>query len=116
MLHARKKGTKEEYAIKKMAVSLLKEHNLISQIVKEVKIMYTLSKCEYVVRILDHFEDEDHIYLVMEMAKGVIYSKKFIHFSRDSFGSFSTNLEGLEKKQLLEFSEMSFLESKFFIA
>lgn len=57
-----------------MAVSLLKEHNLISQIVKEVKIMYTLSKCEYVVRILDHFEDEDHIYLVMEMAKGVILS------------------------------------------
>jgi hypothetical protein len=33
--------------------------------------MYTLSKCEYVVRIIDHFEDEENIYLVLEMAKGV---------------------------------------------
>ena len=53
-----------------MGVALLKEHGLLSQIVKEVKIMYTLSKCAYVIKIVDHFEDEDNIYLVMERAEG----------------------------------------------
>jgi hypothetical protein len=30
VLHVRKKGTKEEFAVKKMPISLLKEHNLLS--------------------------------------------------------------------------------------
>lgn len=56
-----------------MELSLLREHGLNGQIVNEVKVMYTLSKCEYVVKIYDHFEDEDHIYLVLEYAKGVLF-------------------------------------------
>lgn len=54
-----------------MEVSLLMEHDLNNQILIEVKVLYSLSRCKQVIKIIDHFEDEDHIYLVLEYAQGV---------------------------------------------
>ena len=47
------------------------EHDIIKHIVNEVKIMYQFSQCPNIVKIYDHFEDDDYIYLQMEYCQGV---------------------------------------------
>lgn len=63
-----KKGTKEAYAIKMIPIAPLKKNDLIPQIVNEVKVMSLLNKCPYIIKLIDHFEDETNLYLVMELA------------------------------------------------
>lgn len=63
-----KKGTKETYAIKMIPIAPLKKNDLISQIVNEVKVMSLLTKCPYIIKLIDHFEDDTNLYLVMELA------------------------------------------------
>jgi serine/threonine protein kinase len=68
VVQAMKKGTKETYAIKMIPIAPLKKNDLISQIVNEVKVMSLLTKCQYIIKLIDHFEDETNLYLVMELA------------------------------------------------
>lgn len=63
-----KKGTKETYAIKMIPIAPLKKNDLIAQIVNEVKVMSLLTKCPYIIKLIDHFEDDTNLYLVMELA------------------------------------------------
>lgn len=73
MLHVRKKGTREEYALKQINKRVLIESDNKEQMTKEVINMHKLAKkdCPYVIRIHDHFEDSENIYLILEYAKGV---------------------------------------------
>ena len=47
-----------------------------SQILNEVKIMYSLSH-ENIIKLYNHFEEETTIHLVLEFAAGVIIHKFF---------------------------------------
>ena len=40
---------------------------------KEVVFMHNLTKkgCEFIVKLVDHFEDNENAYLIMEYVKGV---------------------------------------------
>ena len=63
------KKTKLTYAIKEMEKKQLREANMVEQVVNEVKIMYSLNH-DYIIKLYNHFEDDDHIYLVLEFAQG----------------------------------------------
>ena len=69
VVHAVKKGTQEEYAIKIIPIGPIKKNDLLTQIVNEVKIMSSLSESGHIIKLYDHFEDEKNLYLVMELAK-----------------------------------------------
>lgn len=45
------------------------------QIKKEVVYMHNLTKkgCPYIVKLIDHFEDDENVYLIMEYLKGVVF-------------------------------------------
>ena len=68
MVQAQKRGTKEQVAIKMIPIAPLKKNDLITQIVSEVKIMSLLTTCKYIVKLMDFFEDENNLYLVLELA------------------------------------------------
>lgn len=57
------------YAIKEIDKRNLKENNMISQINNEVKIMYQLNHPN-ILKLYNHFEDDNNIYLVLELAQG----------------------------------------------
>ena len=59
------------YAVKHMGKNMLKNHAMIDQIRNEIKIMYSLNH-ENIIKLYNHFEDDDMIYLVIEYAPGVI--------------------------------------------
>jgi serine/threonine protein kinase len=63
VLHVRKKGEKKDFALKKMMKAFLVQHDILKHIINEVKIMYQFSNCPNIVKISDHFEDDDYIYL-----------------------------------------------------
>lgn len=46
---------------------------MTDQIKKEVVYMHNLTKkgCPFIVKLVDHFEDDDNVYLIMEYVKGV---------------------------------------------
>lgn len=51
-----------------ISITNLKKNDLISQIVNEVKVMSLLSNCKYIIKLIDHFEDDTNLYFVMELA------------------------------------------------
>lgn len=59
------------YAIKELSKSQLRMSNMVEQIANEVKIMYSLDH-PYIVKLLNHFEDDHNICLIVELASGVI--------------------------------------------
>ncbi len=67
-MQAQKKGTKDPVAIKMIPIAPLKKNDMLSQVVNEVKIMSLLTSCPYIIKLIDHFEDENNLYLVMELA------------------------------------------------
>ena len=69
MYKATHKKSKLTYAIKEMEKKQLREANMVEQVVNEVKIMYSLNH-DYIIKLYNHFEDDDHIYLVLEFAQG----------------------------------------------
>lgn len=73
MLHVRKKGTKEEFALKQISKRQILDADMTDQIKKEVVYMHNLTKkgCPFIVKLVDHFEDADSVYLIMEYVKGV---------------------------------------------
>jgi serine/threonine protein kinase len=70
----RHKVSKNIYAIKVINKSKIIEHDLVEQIKLEVQIMYKLNH-KHVVKLHNHYEDDDSFYLILEFAaKGQIYS------------------------------------------
>ena len=65
----RHKQTKQKYAIKLMRKKLIMRHGIVEAINQEIEIMYKL-KSEHIVRLEDHFEDSEKVYLVMEYVEG----------------------------------------------
>ena len=51
----------------------LKQSGMTEQITTEIRIMYSLSH-ENIVKLFNHFEDDNNIYLVIDYAPGVIKS------------------------------------------
>eukprot|EP01022_Parablepharisma_sp_SALTPOND_P028398 TRINITY_DN70906_c0_g1_i1.p1 TRINITY_DN70906_c0_g1~~TRINITY_DN70906_c0_g1_i1.p1 ORF type:complete len:774 (+),score=121.79 TRINITY_DN70906_c0_g1_i1:6250-8571(+) len=71
----RHKVSKNVYAIKVINKSKIIESNLCEQMRLEVRIMYSLNH-EHIIKLYNHFEDDDHFYLVLEFApKGHLYEK-----------------------------------------
>lgn len=69
----RKKGTREEYALKQINKKFIIDAGMTDQIKKEVVFMHNLTKkaCPFIVKLIDHFEDNENVYLIMEYLKGV---------------------------------------------
>ena len=68
------KMTGKIYVIKVMDKLAIKEQRLIDQINREIEIMYKLNH-PHVIRLINHFEDDDKFYLIMPYAsKGQLYS------------------------------------------
>lgn len=72
--HVRRKGTREEYALKQISKKLIQDNEMADQLCKEVFNMHGLTKkgCTNIVQLVDHFEDVDHAFLLMEYVKGVV--------------------------------------------
>lgn len=70
----RHKASQNIYAIKVINKAKIVEHDLVEQIKLEVEIMYKLQH-PYVVKLYNHYEDDDSFYLILEYApKGQIYT------------------------------------------
>ncbi len=71
----RHKVSRNVYAIKVINKSKIIESDLCGQIRLEVRIMYSLNH-EHIIKLFNHFEDDEHFYLVLELApKGHLYEK-----------------------------------------
>eukprot|EP00331_Platyophrya_macrostoma_P008449 CAMPEP_0176431400 /NCGR_PEP_ID=MMETSP0127-20121128/14795_1 /TAXON_ID=938130 /ORGANISM="Platyophrya macrostoma, Strain WH" /LENGTH=538 /DNA_ID=CAMNT_0017813411 /DNA_START=70 /DNA_END=1686 /DNA_ORIENTATION=- len=57
------------YALKQMNKAKLKATEMVDQIKTEIKIMYSLQH-DHIIKLYNHFEDDEHIYLVIEYASG----------------------------------------------
>lgn len=68
VVQAQKKDSGEVVAIKIIPIGMLKKNDLITQIVNEVKIMSQLGACKQIIKLVDFFEDENNLYLVLELA------------------------------------------------
>ena len=62
------KSSKRVFALKVIEKAKLKKNKMENQIQNEVKIMYSLDN-ENIVRLFNHFEDDENVYLVMEFAE-----------------------------------------------
>lgn len=70
----RHKATDKIFVIKVMSKQNIIEQKMVEQINREVEIMYKLNH-SHIVKLYNHFEDEDNLYLVMHYAsKGQLYS------------------------------------------
>eukprot|EP00826_Nyctotherus_ovalis_P030096 TRINITY_DN2390_c0_g1_i5.p1 TRINITY_DN2390_c0_g1~~TRINITY_DN2390_c0_g1_i5.p1 ORF type:complete len:426 (+),score=126.50 TRINITY_DN2390_c0_g1_i5:111-1388(+) len=71
----RHKVSKNVYAVKVVSKAKIVENNLCEQMRLEVRIMYSLNH-EHIIKLCNHFEDDDHFYLVVEYApRGHLYEK-----------------------------------------
>ena len=70
------------YAIKVISKTTILESGMVSQMNREIEIMYRLHH-PHIIKLINHFEDEDNIYLIMDFAsKGQLYNhlKKHVKF------------------------------------
>ncbi len=74
---AEHKETKQLYAIKRLNKAMLKKDRMVTQIKTEIKIMYSLHY-KYIIKLYNHFEENDYIYLVLEFAEGVKKTNYFL--------------------------------------
>ncbi|CAD8085161.1 unnamed protein product [Paramecium sonneborni] len=65
----RHKKTKMIFALKQIAKKQIKQQKMTQQIINEVKIMYGLEHPN-IVKLYNHYEEEDYIYLILECATG----------------------------------------------
>ena len=61
--------SKTIFAIKQISKKLIKSQNMINQIKNEIRIMYNLDH-ENIIKLYNHFEEEEYIYLIIEFAEG----------------------------------------------
>ena len=70
----RHKENNKIYAIKVISKTTIFETNMVSQMNREIEIMYMLHH-PHIIKLVNHFEDDDNIYLIMDYAsKGQLYS------------------------------------------
>ncbi len=67
----RNKFTGKIYALKKIKKNE-RSAKAMELIKKELKIMYLLDH-EYIVKLYSHFEENDSVYLIMELTQGVAF-------------------------------------------
>lgn len=71
----RHKQSSNVYAVKVINKSKILENDLAAQVKLELRIMYQLNH-EYVIKLYNHFEDNDNFYLILQLAEGgQLYSK-----------------------------------------
>ena len=71
----RHKQTQTMYALKKIFKSTIQEYEMIKQFTQELKIHYLLNHPN-IIKLYTHFDDEYHVFLLMEYAEGGILFKK----------------------------------------
>ena len=73
------KKTNSFYALKKIKKQVIKSSLMIDQVLQEIKIQ-SFCHHENVLKLYGFFDDEDHIYLILEyMEEGTLFSHLKIH-------------------------------------
>lgn len=67
----RVKATGKEYALKEIEKRNIKRSGMENQVANEIKIMYSLHH-ENIIKLYNHFEDENYCCLLMEYAPNVL--------------------------------------------
>ncbi|OMJ78199.1 hypothetical protein SteCoe_22045 [Stentor coeruleus] len=75
----RHKISRELYAIKVVNKKKVVDANLLPQLRREIRIMYSLNH-PHVVKLYNHFEDDNNFYLVLELAEGGTVFQKLAKF------------------------------------
>ncbi|OMJ82312.1 hypothetical protein SteCoe_17027 [Stentor coeruleus] len=75
----RHKVSRELYAIKVVNKKKVTDANLLPQLRREIRIMYSLNH-PHIVKLYNHFEDDDNFYLVLELAEGGTVFQKLAKF------------------------------------
>eukprot|EP00331_Platyophrya_macrostoma_P014680 CAMPEP_0176462440 /NCGR_PEP_ID=MMETSP0127-20121128/35270_1 /TAXON_ID=938130 /ORGANISM="Platyophrya macrostoma, Strain WH" /LENGTH=745 /DNA_ID=CAMNT_0017854361 /DNA_START=24 /DNA_END=2261 /DNA_ORIENTATION=+ len=65
----RHKQSKKVFALKQISKRQLKDQKMIPQIKIEIKIMYSLDH-NNIIKLFNHFEENDYVYLIIEFAQG----------------------------------------------
>lgn len=78
----RHKKTKVHYAIKLIQKKIILKRGTLEAIKQEVEIMYKL-KSDHIVKLVDHFEDDKRVYLVMEYVSGGTLLEKYCRARRN---------------------------------
>ena len=75
----RHKISRELYAIKVVNKKKVVDANLLPQLRREIRIMYSLSH-PHIIKLYNHFEDDNNFYLVLELAEGGTVFQKLAKF------------------------------------
>ena len=75
----RHKVSRELYAIKVVNKKKITDANLLPQLRREIRIMYSLSH-PHIIKLYNHFEDDNNFYLVLELAEGGTLFHKLAKF------------------------------------
>ncbi|OMJ92848.1 hypothetical protein SteCoe_4297 [Stentor coeruleus] len=75
----RHKISRELYAIKVVNKKKVVDANLLPQLRREIRIMYSLNH-PHIVKLYNHFEDDNNFYLVLELAEGGTVFQKLAKF------------------------------------
>lgn len=67
------------YAIKAVSKGKILERNMVEQLKREIRIMYTLNHPN-IIKLHNHFEDDNNVYLIMELAEGGNLFQKLCKF------------------------------------
>ena len=65
----RHKLTGNLYAIKMISKQKILQKNMLEQLKRELRIMYSLNH-KYIIKLYNHFEDSKNFYLILELAEG----------------------------------------------
>jgi len=88
------KQTKKVFVIKVMNKKSIIEQKLVDQINREIEIMYKVDH-PHIVKLINHFEDEESFYLIMNYAsKGQLYTllKKYSRFDEKTAAQYIREL------------------------
>ena len=75
----RHKISRELYAIKVVNKKKITDANLLPQLRREIRIMYSLTH-PHIIKLHNHFEDDNNFYLVLELAEGGTLFHKLAKF------------------------------------
>ena len=72
-------ATDNLYAIKVVSKAKILERGMVDQLKREIRIMYSLSHPN-IIKLFNHFEDDDNVYLILELAEGGNLFQKLCKF------------------------------------
>lgn len=91
----RHKETQIEYAIKVISKEKVRSSNMLQQIRREIRIMYSLTH-PHIIKLYNHFEDDRNFYLILELAAGGTLWKRMARF-----GSFDEATAGQYLREVI---------------